>query len=231
MYLVAREPQVPGVPNETEDHNFSTVPPAGWRGYVLVPQTETADIAFVVGDPGSWMLQCMLQMSRWRPYERSADRLIVTLHLRRHIMKRTFRIVTFLGALALPWPALAGTIHATLYKYPECGCCEGYAAYLRDNGFEVDVKPTDDLAEISSKAGVPAELEGCHTMFVEGYVVDGHVPVNVINKLLTERPAIAGIALPGMPTGSPGMNGEKTGPFIIYAVTKDGAAPTVYASE
>jgi len=91
------------------------------------------------------------------------------------------------------------------------------------------VKPTNDLAEISQKAGVPEKFQGCHTMFMSDYVVDGHVPVEAIRKLLSERPQIAGITLPGMPVGSPGMYGEKKAPFTIYAVTKDGAAPTVYA--
>ncbi|WP_119390689.1 DUF411 domain-containing protein [Taklimakanibacter lacteus] len=120
---------------------------------------------------------------------------------------------------------------ATLYKNPQCSCCEGYANYLRANGFKVEVKPTNDLTEISRKAGVPEDFQGCHTMFIDGYVVDGHVPVNTVNKLLRERPAIAGITLPGMPMGSPGMTGAKTVPFTIYAVTKDGKAPTVYATE
>ena len=134
-------------------------------------------------------------------------------------------------ALALPLPASAEPIRTTLYKNPQCSCCEGYAAYLRRNCFAVDVKPTNDLAEISSKAGVPEKFQGCHTMFVNGYVVDGHVPVNTIRKLLSERPAIAGITLPGMPSGSPGMTGHKDGPFTIYAVTKDGMPPKVYATE
>jgi hypothetical protein len=146
-------------------------------------------------------------------------------------MKHTTRIAAILTALVLPWPALAGTVSAVLYKNPQCGCCENYAAYLRDNGFSVEVKPTMVLTQISSDAGVPPEMEGCHTMMVEGYVVDGHVPVNVINKLLAERPAIAGITLPGMPMGSPGMDGPKSGPFTIYTVTKDGAKPTIYATE
>lgn len=133
-------------------------------------------------------------------------------------------------ATVVPLPAIAAPIKATLYKNPQCTCCEGYAAYLRKNGFEVDVKPTNDLAEISAKAGVPEKLQGCHTMFVENYVVDGHVPVEVIQKLLSERPAIAGITLPGMPQGSPGMVGSKTETFTIYAVTKDGAPPKVYAT-
>lgn len=146
-------------------------------------------------------------------------------------MKLIIRLATVVALLALPLPAFAGSTHVTLYKNPECSCCEGYAAYLRDNGFDVEVKPTNDLAEISRKAGVPEQMEGCHTAFIDGYVVDGHVPVTVIEKLLTERPAIAGITLPGMPMGSPGMIGEKTEPFTVYAVTKDGKAPTVYATE
>jgi hypothetical protein len=148
-----------------------------------------------------------------------------------NLTTRRTAIATLLG-LALPLRALATPpIRVTLYKNPQCDCCEGYADYLRKNGFEVEVKPTNDLAEISRKAGVPEEFEGCHTAFIDGYVVDGHVPVTTIRKLLSERPAIAGITLPGMPTGSPGMVGTKSGPFTIYAVTKDGKAPTVYASE
>ena len=147
-------------------------------------------------------------------------------------MKRTARVAAIVTLLALPLPAMAQqSIPVTLYKNPQCGCCENYAAYLRENSFTVDVKPTNDLAEISREAGVPEEFEGCHTAFIDGYVVDGHVPVGTIQKLLSERPAIAGITLPGMPMGSPGMNGAKTGPFTIFAVTKDGAAPTVYATE
>lgn len=143
--------------------------------------------------------------------------------------RRTFCQCVILSTVALPLPALAAPTQATLYKTPQCGCCEGYAAYLRQNGFVVDVKPTNDLAQLSQNAGVPEQLQGCHTMFIENYVVDGHVPVNVIRKLLSERPNIAGITLPGMPEGSPGMTGRKSGPFLIYSVTKDGAAPTVYA--
>jgi hypothetical protein len=146
-------------------------------------------------------------------------------------MKYTIKIATIVAALSLPWPALADAIQATLYKSPQCGCCEGHAAYLRENGFGVDVKESFELSQISAEAGIPAEFEGCHTIFVDGYVVGGHVPANVIKKMLEERPAIAGITLPGMPMGSPGMSGEKTEPFVIYAVTKDGAKPTVYATE
>ena len=133
--------------------------------------------------------------------------------------RRTF-CVGAVFPIAISGRAFAGHVAATLYKTPQCSCCEGYAAYLRQNGFTVDVKTTNDLAAISRKAGIPAKLQGCHTMFVEGYVIDGHVPVGVIRKLLTEKPAIAGITLPGMPDGSPGMTGRKTAAFTIYAVNK-----------
>ena len=144
--------------------------------------------------------------------------------------RRTLRLYGALALLASPLRAIAAPVQAILYKNPRCTCCEGYAVYLRQNGFEVDVKPTNDLAEISQKAGVPEKYQGCHTMFVDGYVIDGHVPVEMVRKLLSERPAIAGITLPGMPAGSPGMTGQKTQTFVIYAVTKDGKPPKVYAT-
>ena len=133
------------------------------------------------------------------------------------------------GALMTPNRARAAEpIPVTLYKNPQCTCCESYAQYLDQNGFKVDVKPTNDLAEISRKAGIPEALEGCHTSFISNYVVDGHVPVKTIRKLLDERPNIAGITLPGMPSGSPGMFGEKTEPLTIYAVSRDGTPPRVF---
>ncbi|HUZ67381.1 MAG TPA: DUF411 domain-containing protein [Beijerinckiaceae bacterium] len=146
-------------------------------------------------------------------------------------MNPTARLGAIVTLLILPLPALAAPIHAILYKNPQCGCCDAYAAYLRKNGFDVDIKPTTDLAQIASKAGVPDDLAGCHTIFVDGYVVDGLVPIDVVHKLLTERPAITGVTLPGMPPGAPGMGNSKMAPLKIYAFTKDGKAPSVYAIE
>src|ERR1051325_1713472 len=103
------------------------------------------------------------------------------------------------STLVLTGPAWAAPIPVTLYKTPECSCCEGDAAYLRQHGFAVTVKATDNLADISRKAGIPTELQGCHTAFIGDYVVDGHVPVEAIKKLLAEHPPIKGITLPGMP--------------------------------
>ena len=148
--------------------------------------------------------------------------------------RRKFAALLMASTTSMPALLISRTVPAaepisvTLYKNPSCTCCEGYAQYLGQNGFKVDVKPTNDLAEISRKAGVPEELEGCHTSFIGNYVVDGHVPVKTIRKLLDEKPAIAGITLPGMPSGSPGMFGEKTGPLTIYAVSRDGTPPRVF---
>ncbi|MGH6887318.1 MAG: DUF411 domain-containing protein [Geminicoccales bacterium] len=134
-------------------------------------------------------------------------------------------------AASLGAPALAGesSRQATLYKNPQCGCCEGHADYLRANGFEVTVEPTHDLPLLKRRYGVPGALEGCHTTLIDGYVVEGHVPVASILRLLTERPDLKGISLPGMPAGSPGMSGEKTAPFTIYAIGDEPAK--VYAVE
>jgi hypothetical protein len=143
--------------------------------------------------------------------------------------RRDFVKVMATAALIAPKgvPA-AERIPVTLYKNPQCSCCESYAQYLNENGFKVELKSTNDLAEISRKAGIPEELEGCHTSFIGGYVVDGHVPVKTIRKLLDEKPTIVGITLPGMPPGSPGMNGDKTGPLTVYAVSGDGSPPRVF---
>lgn len=118
---------------------------------------------------------------------------------------------------------------ATLYKDPECHCCAGYAEYLEENGFEVIVKSTQEISAIKRVAGVPPELQSCHTAIIDGYVVEGHVPIGAVERLLAERPAIRGISLPGMPMGSPGMSGEKENPFTIYEIGAD--PPKVFAVE
>jgi len=119
--------------------------------------------------------------------------------------------------------------HAALYKNPSCGCCEEYANYLRRAGYEVNVIPTHDLDKIKREHKVPEALDGCHTTLVGGYVVEGHVPLNTLNRLLTEKPKITGISLPGMPLGSPGMGGQKSGPFKIYEISN--RSQQVYATE
>jgi hypothetical protein len=133
-----------------------------------------------------------------------------------------------LRPLMLALIALAGAAivraempNALMYKNPQCGCCEEYAKYLRRNGFKVTVKETHNMSLIGRQNGVPERLAGCHTTLVAGYVVEGHVPVGAITRLLSERPSIKGISLPGMPEGSPGMTGVKTEPFTIYEISDE----------
>jgi hypothetical protein len=131
------------------------------------------------------------------------------------------------GAFAVERAAVPGT-KVTLYKDPQCGCCEGYANYLRGAGFEVAIVPTHDLEVMDEKYGIPESLQPCHISLMDGYVVGGHVPVPVVNRLLTERPKITGIMLPGMPEGSPGMTGTKHAPFQIYEIAA--GPPRIYAT-
>lgn len=140
--------------------------------------------------------------------------------------RRTF-LAFAASALAATAAGAAPPIAATLHKNPNCGCCDVYAAHLEENGFDVTLVNTTDLSSVSRDAGVPTELAGCHTMFVGGYVVEGLVPADIVARLLSERPEIKGIALPGMPTGAPGMPGPKASPLTVYAFG-DGD-PVVYA--
>jgi hypothetical protein len=144
-------------------------------------------------------------------------------------MIRIVLAATLTLAVASTVASAEETPPATLYKNPQCDCCEGYADYLRQNGYTVTVKPTHDLSLINKQHGVPENLEGCHTTLIGGYVVEGHVPAKTLSRLLTERPNIKGISLPGMPQGSPGMTGRKSEPFTIYEISR--GTPRVYAVE
>lgn len=142
----------------------------------------------------------------------------------RHIIK-AFAI----GAgLAVSAPALAAAESpkpmATLFKNPQCSCCESYAQYLRNSGYDVKVVMSHDLPLIRQRQGISSELEGCHTTLIGGYFVEGHIPVEHVNRLLKERPEIDGISVPGMPPGTPGMGGPKLGPLTIYALAANGKA-------
>jgi hypothetical protein len=134
-------------------------------------------------------------------------------------------IITVLGLT----PVAAEQLKATMFKQPFCGCCDGHADHLRQNGYDVTVQQSENLSSIKKRYRVPQEFEGCHTTIIGGYVVEGHVPANIIRRLLKEGPAVRGISLPGMPDGSPGMAGEKKEPFVIYSFGGDGAK--VYARE
>jgi len=117
----------------------------------------------------------------------------------------------------------------TVYKSPTCGCCAKWVEHVRKAGFAVTVKDVPNVGEVKLANGVPADLASCHTALVAGYVVEGHVPADVIQKLLKEKPAVAGIAVAGMPMGSPGMEGSYSDRYDIVAFEKSGKQ-RVYAS-
>jgi hypothetical protein len=146
-------------------------------------------------------------------------------------MKRLLQSATVLALVSLYAPALADALQGTLYKDKNCPCCEGHARYLERNGIHVDIKPVDDIAAISKGAGVPADYQGCHTLMLDGYAIEGHISVGIIQQLLKEHPAdVVAISLPGMPTGVPGMSGPYEGPYKVYAIKKDGSA-SVFAEQ
>jgi hypothetical protein len=126
------------------------------------------------------------------------------------------------------WLALAAPLAAEpkpevqVYKSPTCGCCEKWVDHLRAEGFTVRTKDVPDVSPIKLENGVGPELSACHTAFVGGYVVEGHVPASDIRRLLAERPAVAGLAVPGMPVGSPGMEGPNAKPYEVLSFGAQG---------
>ena len=108
-----------------------------------------------------------------------------------------------------------------VFKTPSCGCCYGYVLFLEDEKFEVKQTDMRSLHSIKQKYNIPVEMQSCHTTIMGKYFIEGHVPLEAVNKLLKEQPDIDGIALPGMPIGTPGMPGDKDEPYVIYQL-KDG---------
>ncbi|MFL5486918.1 MAG: DUF411 domain-containing protein [Gemmatimonadaceae bacterium] len=116
----------------------------------------------------------------------------------------------------------------TVYKSPSCGCCKSWIEHLTKHGYRVDAKDTPDMAEIKRTLGVPDGLTSCHTAVVNGYLIEGHVPATDIDRLLTQKPKVAGLAVPGMPMGSPGMEGSMSQPYQVMSFDKSGKT-TVFA--
>ncbi len=137
------------------------------------------------------------------------------------------------GVLAVAAPVGAGELQraggaakpsVSVWKTATCGCCALWVEHMRKNGFEAAVVDVPDLDPIKRKLGVPANLASCHTALVNGFIVEGHIPADAVRRLLKERPAVAGIAVPGMPAGSPGMEvpGGYKQPYAIVAFDKGG---------
>jgi hypothetical protein len=118
----------------------------------------------------------------------------------------------------------------TVWKSPTCGCCAGWVDHLRESGFAVEVVNVENLAPIKAEHGVGTSLQSCHTARVDGYTIEGHVPAEDIRRLLERRPAVAGLAVPGMPIGSPGMEaGDVRERYDVLTFDRAGAT-TVWAT-
>lgn len=125
-------------------------------------------------------------------------------------------------------PAPEALAKVVVYKSPSCGCCTAWVEHLEANGFAVEVHNRLDMDPIKAELGIPAHLQSCHSAQVAGYLIEGHVPADLIARLLRERPAIGGLAVPGMPMGSPGMEGPRKDDYAVLAFSP-GARATVYA--
>lgn len=123
-----------------------------------------------------------------------------------HSIRRLVSSLILFAALGTG-SALAADEVVVMYKDPNCGCCGQWADHLREHGFIVNEIATREMSRVRSEAGVPRALGSCHTATVDGYVVEGHVPAADVKRLLAERPPVVGISVPGMPLGSPGMEG------------------------
>jgi len=132
-------------------------------------------------------------------------------------------------AFAIPRnPAPSAPPTVTVYKSATCGCCAKWIEHLQHAGFTVDAHDTDSLSDVMAAFGVPAALASCHTAKVGSYVIEGHVPADLIAQALKEHPAIAGLAVPGMVMGSPGMDGGAPQHYDVIAWTSSGQT-SVYA--
>ncbi|MEA1071789.1 DUF411 domain-containing protein [Sphingomonas sp. LY29] len=140
---------------------------------------------------------------------------------------------TLLHTIALATFFIGSAAHAatmTVYKSPTCGCCAKWIEHVQKNGFTTKVVETQDMAAVKAKAGIPDAQRSCHTTMVGGYVVEGHVPASDIKRLLAQKPKARGIAVAGMPMGSPGMeHGDHREPYKTMLIGTDGKTK-VFAS-
>jgi hypothetical protein len=135
-------------------------------------------------------------------------------------------------ALAMLFAVSCGSVEPakiTVYKSPTCGCCAKWIDHLEAGGLVVEAIDTKDMSRIKHENGVPHRLSSCHTALIDGYVIEGHVPVEDVLRLLEERPDIVGLSVPDMPIGSPGMEGPNPVRYHVLAFTKEGNSET-YAS-
>jgi len=136
------------------------------------------------------------------------------------------RVLTALAVAPLALlstPASSAGPAVSVFKLVDCGCCDVWAEHLRKNGFSVSVRAYPDLAPVRRKYGIPDKFGTCHTALVEGYAIEGHVPAADIHRLLKSKLKVVGLAVPGMPAGSPGMEGPRSEPYEVLSFDRSGA--------
>lgn len=127
-------------------------------------------------------------------------------------------------AMVVLLPAMAAAAEVTVYKSPYCGCCGAWVTHMKDHGHDMKTVEMEDLTAIKKMTGVPEPLQSCHTAVIDGYVIEGHVPASDVARLLQEKPKARGLAVPGMPVGSPGMEGPNPQPYEVLLFQTDGSA-------
>jgi hypothetical protein len=142
-------------------------------------------------------------------------------------VRKFFLSLATASAVLAGTPAMAAVLE--VYKTPWCGCCTAWAEAFRAAGYGVQLTDMGDLTDVRKDTGITDDLEGCHTAEIEGYFVEGHVPLEAVAKLLEERPAIRGLAVPGMPSGSLGMGDDPEAAYDVVAVDEDGRT-SIYMS-
>lgn len=138
-------------------------------------------------------------------------------------MKQPFRFLLFMAVCTSAFAQAQAMAQIDVYKSPSCGCCSKWIEHLRKSGFKVEAHAVNDISAARKKLGMPDKLGSCHTARIGNYIIEGHVPAADIRRLLKEKPKALGLALPGMPLGSPGMDIPNSPPYETLLVQADGS--------
>lgn len=127
-----------------------------------------------------------------------------------------------LAALLMMGPVAAAAADVVVYKSPTCGCCSAWVTHLEQSGLTVEVHNRHDMTVVKNRLGIPDRLRSCHTAIAGDYLIEGHVPADLISRVLKEKPQVVGLAVPGMPMGSPGMEGPRKDDYAVVTFDRNG---------
>lgn len=137
--------------------------------------------------------------------------------------------LSLLASAVLTRPSWARTATMTVFKSPTCGCCNAWIDHIRAAGIEVTAENSNDMGAVKQRLNVPQDMWSCHTGVIDGYVIEGHVPATDVARIIAEKPDALGLAVPGMPVGSPGMEmGDRRDPYTVWLMSDE--QPEAYAS-